>query len=205
MVNHLRSAPLALALLIFAALPRISSVRQIDFKNFAYPWDGGGSPLEDWFWMNSIPSTNVKLSGGVHRFWEEVEPGEDRNRAPGLWMESVTYGDLDGDQEDEAAVELNYSGGGTANWDYLYIYKLDKGVPRLRARLESGSRAYGGLVHVAIQNGLLVLDFADAERRSGDCRSEGYIRVRYAWKQGHFAETGSRERGDLKLDIHPTN
>lgn len=82
------------------------------------------------------------------------------------------------------------------------MYKLDHGVPRLLGRLESGSRADGGLVKTAIRNRLLVLDFADAERRVGDCCSEGFIRVRYRWRQGHFVETGPRERGDLKLEVH---
>jgi hypothetical protein len=118
-------------------------------------------------------------------------------------MGSVTYGDLDGDQSEVAAVALNYSGGGTANWDYLYVYKLEKGVPRLRGWLESGSRADGGLVGVTIQNGQLILDFADSERRIADCCSEGYIRVRYVWKERRFVETGARERGDLNLEIHP--
>jgi hypothetical protein len=190
-------------MLTVAALPQTKSIRQIDFKNFAYPWDGGGDPLQNWHWISSIPSTKVKLSSAVHRFWEEVDPGQDRNSAPGLWMKSVTYGDLDGDENEEAAVVLNYSGGGTANWDYLYVYKLGKGVPRLLGWLESGSRADGGLVKVTIQNSLLVLDFADPERRIGDCCSEGYIRVRYAWQDGRFVETGPQERGDLKLDNSP--
>jgi hypothetical protein len=190
-------------MMLVGAASHTSSIRQIDFKNFAYPWDGGGGSPDEWHWIGSIPSTKVELSGGVHRFWEEVETGEDRNSAPGLRMESVTYGDLDGDQKEEAAVDLIYSSGGTANWHYLYVYKLDKGELRLLGWLETGSRAYGGLVKVAIQNGQLVLDFADSERRIGDCCSEGYIRVRYAWRDGHFAETGTRERGDLKLEIRP--
>jgi hypothetical protein len=201
MVSLLRSVSVAVAALILAAPPGTSSIRHVDFKNFAYPWNGGGGPenLENpWHWIESSPSSTVQLRGGVHRFWEEVEAGQDRSRAPGLWFESVTYGDLDGDGKEEAAVDLNYSGGGTANWDYLYVYKLDRDGPRLLGWLESGDRAYGGLVKVSIQQGQLVLDFADPERRDGDCCSGGYIRVRYVWKGGHFVETGPREKGDLK-------
>ena len=201
MASLLRFASVALAILLVTAPPHINSVRQIDFKNFAYPWHGGGPPADLWHWIDSIPSTKVQISAGVHRFWDEVEDGLDHSSAPGLWLESVTYGDLDADGKEEAAVDLNYSGGGTANWNYLYVYKLDKGVPRLLGWLESGSRAYGGLVRVAIQQRQLVLDFADPERRVGDCCSDGYIRVRYVWRDGHFVETGARERGDLKRRI----
>jgi len=193
-------AMLAVAIVVSAKY----SIRQIDFNNFAYPWGNPGGPLEGWHWISSSPSTKVRLAGGTHRFLREVESGEDPNHSPLLRFGSVNYGDLERDNAEEAAVVLNYSGGGTANWEYLYIFRLDNDAPRLRAWLESGSRAYGGLVNVKIEDRFLVLDFADAERRIGDCCSEGFIRVRYAWKDGHFIESGQRERGDLKLDIRPT-
>ena len=199
-----RSASILSALIIVLALPAKDSIRQIDFKNFTYPWDDDPSPSDDWHWISSISTTKVTLSGGVHRFGDEVEDREDRTTAPGLWILSVTYGELDGDQKEEAAVDLNYSGGGTANWDYLYVYKLEKGVPRLLGCLESGSRSSGGLVKVAIQDQTLLLDFADSERRRGDCCSEGFIRVRYIWRDGQFIETGTREKGELKIHYGPS-
>jgi hypothetical protein len=58
----------------------------------------------------------------------------------------------------------------------------------LLARLESGSRADGGLLKVAIEQRTLILDFADTEKRAGDCCSEGYIRVKYRLKDGRFVE-----------------
>jgi hypothetical protein len=106
---------------------------------------------------------------------------------------------LDGDGNEEAIVHLNYSTGGTANWDFLYVYGQGHGQLPILGILESGSRGYGGLVRTRITQGLLVLDFADAERRVGDCCSEGYVRIRYRWKKGVFVETGTRERGDLDL------
>jgi hypothetical protein len=116
-------------------------------------------------------------------------------------MVSVTYGDLNADGTEEAAVHLNYTEGGTANWDYLYVYKLVRTRPKLMSILKGGSRSHGGLNRVAIQNGLLTLDFADPDRRVGDCCSEGYIRVRYRWRDGKFVEEGPREHGDVDLRI----
>lgn len=195
----LRFASMAVAVLVVVTPPRPRSIREIDFRNFTFPWNGGAEPENSenpWHWIASAHSGTVQLRGGVHRFWDEV-PRDVRNRAPGLWLDSIAYGYLEGLGED-AAVALNYSTGGTANWDYLYVYTLERNRPRLLGWLESGSRAYGGLVAVALRNGQLVLDFADPARRDGDCCSDGYIRVRYVWKNGHFAETGPRERGDLK-------
>lgn len=91
--------------------------------------------------------------------------------------------------------------GGTANWDYLYVYKMVHSQPQVMSILEGGSRGYGGLTRVAIQNGLLVLDFADPDRRVGDCCSEGYIRVRYRWTKSKFVEDGPRERGNSDLRV----
>lgn len=193
----------ALAAAILVLTPRSNSIRQVDFKNFVYPWEGGGSPPEHWHWIGKIPSTTVALSDGTHRFLEDAEPGQDPRWVPALWINSITYGNLDRDQEEEAAVVLQYSTGGTANWSYLYVYKLDQGNPKLLAWLESGSRADGGLVNVAIQNGQLVAEFADSERRIADCCSKGFIRVRYAWKDHRFVENGKREKGDLEIEEHP--
>jgi hypothetical protein len=57
---------------------------------------------------------------------------------------------------------------------------------------------HGGLINGYMENGLLVLDFADTQRRIADCCSGAYIRVRYRWTKGQFVEEGPRERGDLK-------
>jgi hypothetical protein len=193
----LRFATLALAT---AALAQTASIRQVDFRNFVYPWDDSGSSLSGWRWMKPSPRTRIRVTNGAYRF---VEPGLsefDAEGKPSLFVWSVTYGDIDGDQQEEAAVILNYSTGGTSNWKYLYLYKLVHGEPRLLGRLQGGDRAYGGLVNVAIENGLLVLDFNDPERRAGDCCSAGFIRVRYKWQQQHFVETGRREHGDFKIE-----
>jgi hypothetical protein len=100
-------------------------------------------------------------------------------------------------------VDLLYGTGGTANWHYLYVYSFDRPRPKLIAMLESGSRAYGGLVDVKIQRRLLMLDFADAAMRMGDCCSEGFVRVRYRWRQSTFIESGVRQRGKLLLTDSP--
>lgn len=185
------------------ATPNVKTIRDIDFKNFTYPWDGAIDAVPTtWHWMNGAPKLHIRAIDGVHHFYEPGLSNYGRKHAPLISVDSVTYGDLDGDGAEEAAVALNYSTGGTANWDYLYIYKLEHGIPKLIDRLESGSRGSGGLVHISIRDGLLVLDFADADRRVGDCCSEGFIRVRYRWQAGRFVESGPKERGDLKLQEH---
>jgi len=184
--------------------PKGTDIRSIDFKNFSFPWDDdvAAAPSErvtPWHWIDSVPQSRIRVVNGVRHFRKPNQSRLEREHSPLLRVNSVIYGDLDGNGEEEAAVHLNYSTGGTANWDYLYVYKFARGDPRLMGILQSGSRGYGGLARTSIQGGMLVLDFADPERLAGDCCSEGYIRVRYRWKNGSFIEEGPRERGDVNL------
>lgn len=188
------------------AVPK--SIRDVDFKNLAYPWDERsfhGVP-GTWHWLSHLPQSKVTLTQGQKDFPPPgaKEPRSPYDSYPHVTFESVTYGDLNNDGLEEAAVDLHYGTGGTATWDYLYIYTLDHGSPKLLAMLESGSRAYGGLTRLSIEGGELVLDFMDRDKRRGDCCSEGYIRVHYRWKQGHFIEQGERTYGPLKWEVIPT-
>ena len=178
------------------------SIREVDFNNFSYPWDGEPyrAVPERWSWMSPFPQSKVTLTQGRK---DLSPPDTNELGCPYLMFRSVTHGDLDGDGRDEAAVDLLYGTGGTANWHYLYIYTFDQGSPKLLALLEIGSRADGGLSGLSIQKGFLVLDFLDKDKRMGDCCSEGYIRVHYRWKKGHFTEQGSRTYGALEVIEYP--
>jgi hypothetical protein len=169
-------------------------IRKIDFYNFAYPWNELDVVPDTWEWLTSSPAMRISTVGGLYSFHGD---GEEGFPAPLISVEAVTYGALLADGRDQAAVSLNYSTGGTANWDYLYVYTLEHGQPVLLARLRTGSRGAGGLIGVSIRHGLLILDFADKDRMDGDCCSEGYVRVKYRWEKGTFVEIGTRQRGDL--------
>ena len=200
-----------LLLLTATALSSVASthtdIRSLDFKNFSFEWDNAmkKSPsYAPWHWLTSLPQSRIHVENGSHRFYEKNQSQFERVVAPLVSVEGVVFGDVDGDGVEDAAVHLNYSTGGTLNWDYLYVYRESSSGPKLLGILKAGSRADGGLLRdrTLIQNGLLTLDFADAERRVGDCCSEGYIRVRYRWRDGAFVEEGPRERGDLDLHEH---
>jgi hypothetical protein len=197
---------LSLSTALTAGIPKTDEIRRLDFKNFSFPWDeemGEASSVPTISrWISPLPQEHIRAVRGTHHFYSPGQDELEREQAPLISVDSITYGDLDGDGIEEAAVHLNYSTGGTSNWDFLYIYKLGRGRPKLLGILESGSRGYGGLVRTSIAEGLLVLDFADAEWRVGDCCSEGYIRVRYRWQGQGFVEGGPRERGDLPLKVH---
>jgi hypothetical protein len=198
-----------LAIVSFAAVTtsaeKVATVRDIDFDNFTYAWNDASDdavPI-DWKWIDSRPDENFRAMNGIHHFYLPGLDHYERQHSPRISVDSVTYGDLDGDGLEEAVVGLNYSTGGTTNWDYLYVYKLQRGQPKLLARMRTGSRADGGLVQVFVRENLLVVDFADTEKRLADCCSEGYVRVSYRWQNGAFVEEGQREHGKIYLHAGP--
>jgi hypothetical protein len=168
----------------------------VDFKNFSYGWSTSVNEgvSSAWDWLKVDARTDLQLIGGMHSFAES-----------GAYLElaSVTYGDIDGDGFDEAAVDLLYSTG-TANRHYLYVYAMPTDqAPTLLGVLKSGSRAQGGLVASEIKEGSLILSFNDEERAEGDCCSRGIIRVFYRFQNGSFVEVGAREKDSLRFTTYP--
>ena len=199
---------IAFAILALFALTlnagQATTIRQIDFDNFRYLWTAAPptNVPSTWSWLTSAPNSQIATVNGLHRF-HSADDDNDPLRSPALSVDSVVYGDLDGAGAEEAVVALNYTSGGTTNWDYVYVYKLDRANVTLLARMQTGSRADGGLVRTFVRHGLLVIDFADADKRVGDCCSEGYIRVSYRWQDGAFVEEGERGHGKIDLEDRP--
>ena len=195
MLRSLVRVLLAVPLMLSAAEP---GIRSVDFKNFEYGWPVAPSGRSSWNWLQVTPTSHIRLQNG-HLTLDPTDPPH----SDYLQLLSVTYGDLDGDRQDEAAVDLYYGSGGTASWHYLYVFKAANGTVAPIGILESGSRADGGLGAVRISQGQLILDFADADRREGDCCSRGIIRVRYRLQGGRFVETGARQRDSIRLAYYP--
>jgi len=148
--------PVALRAAVLARARELVSLRGVDFKDFEYAWSGYGAPVPStWRCLNGRRNCSRKLQNGVLSLDEKLGPG-----SPYLQFQSVVFGDLTGDGEAEAAVDLLYGTGGTAKWHYVWVYTRDSGSPRLLGVLQSGSRADGGLIRMVIQDRALVFDFA---------------------------------------------
>jgi hypothetical protein len=184
---------ISLTLLSFA-LRAAQSERSPDFRNFSYPWPGAAGVPAKWSWLELRASDSVLVAHGRHDFQVKSlnVPG-----SPYLLFDSQSRGDLGSAAPRVAAVTLRYGTGGTANWSYLYVYELSENAPRLLGVLRSGSRADGGLIKATIKDHSLVLDFADAARKTADCCSDGFVRARYKWNGKRFSQIGSMERGDI--------
>jgi hypothetical protein len=187
---------LLLGILIFISTGLVfaqSNNRQVDFKNFTFPLSGPLLGHGELKWLGDPRDGYSKLKP-IH-----LSHGKD---STGFTLESVAYADLTGDGKEDAIVDLLYQTGGTQNTDYVYIYSVDSGKPRLLAYCHTGDRADSGLYAVYGKRGILVFELFDPQKREGDCCSAGFVRTRYRWQNGRFVRFGAPEFGPVKIIEH---
>ena len=66
-----------------------------------------------YIWLYPLPRQHIRVVEGIHHFYEPSEDPLVRWHDPLVSVGAVTYGDLGSDSTEEAAVQLNYSTGGT--------------------------------------------------------------------------------------------
>ncbi len=164
------------------------SIREIDFRNRAYPFVQSDGVPEALHWMDAHQSSIITLEDGRYRFGDE----------PQLILDRVTFGKLRGVAGEVAAVTMTYPAGGTATWQYGYLFRWRLDQPSLLGWFETGSRAYSGLNRLYFEAGNLVIDLTDPERVEALCCSSGFVRKRYQWTGGKFQHAGRSEFGDLR-------
>jgi hypothetical protein len=172
-----------------------TNIRQIDFKNFSYPWRHSSEWPNHLAWLDKAEKQHVQLVNGRWR------ANEEEGRAglfSGLTLEGVQCADVTGDGQVDAVVVLRFDTGGTQYSHYVYVYSLASGKPKLLAYFHSGDRAASGLYRVYGQRGKLVVELFDPNKRQGDCCSKRFIRTRYTWHEGKFDVFGAREFGTPK-------
>ncbi len=162
------------------------SIRDVDWRNFSYPLEVGGVPAEV-HWLSAVRRTDAAtLIDGKY----VVPDGSDDVRSRLVTFDSVNYGALTGINSTVAVVVLTYHSGGTATWQYVYLFATQSSNPQLLAWLRTGSRADQGLREVSTSDGDLILVVNDPDRRRGDCCSTGTITTRYQWVRDSFSVVG---------------
>jgi hypothetical protein len=162
-----------LALLASSCATNPATIRQVDFRNFAY------TPACT-FTHDGRPET-ILASHGVYR----------RHHLD-FTVRQVAIGDLTGDGRDEAVVVTRCNTGGTCWCTEGFVYGLKHGVPTLLARIEGGDRAYGGIVAVRIVKGRLQVDRYGTT--GGYCCPEWVETTTYRLEGRRLVEDGKRSR-----------
>jgi hypothetical protein len=138
--------------------PKYRSIHDVDFQNFTYEvWSG----------------YTVQARGGRSTRSKGADPSD-----PQIDGVTVTFGDLTGDEKDEAAVVVYTDGGGTGSFSEGFVYALRDGVIQVLTEFEGGDRTADGIWTVSISDGLLKV-----ERESGSCMAcvEEIVTAWYRW------------------------
>lgn len=165
-----------------------SPIRSIDFGNVAYP------RFPDY----SDPN-------GRKKEYVDLRPGEGE---PNF----LNYGDITSDGVEDAMVALGVENRGSAIPDYVYIFSIENGKPKLIWDFETGDRADGGLRNIYADNGQLVIELFGKNRVIGSqlyrgdealCCPSSYTRTRYQWTGKRFELLSSETVDNLTNDANP--
>lgn len=160
-----------------------SPIRSVDFRNFDYP-GLPGTPRTLKVRDGKRPPTRIDSIG--------------RPLDISLSVADVTYGDVTGDGDEDAIVDLSWETGGTAQLDLIYIYTMNKSKVRLLWAFEGGDRTDGGVKRVFAGDGGLVVELFGKDKiigsdlyapdgvHTGLCCPVLFTRTQYVWKGGRF-------------------
>ena len=164
-----------------------ADIHGVDFKNFTYQpsctdMEEGKKP-ENITVKKGVFAREKQLEGYVDRFYFEIR--------------AVTYGDLTGDNKDEALILSNCNTGGTGQFTEGFVYTMKAGKPTLLVRVPGGDRADGGLRTLTVEGGLLVIDANDASETSGACCPEFAIKTKNRLSGDKLVEVSKGVRREL--------
>ena len=172
----------------------LADIRQIDFRNLRYPWQTATDP-PDFQWLTKFDTT-VSVRDGVHEFKADECDGS----CPELSISEVVYTDVNNDFIQDAIVVLSYSTGGTAHWEYVYMYTVSNGKSKLIAAFETGSRIYHGLHRVYVGNGHLIVELNEPDESEGECCATWRTRTEYQWRRDHFEAMSEPVKEPIPVD-----
>lgn len=158
-------------------------IKDVDFSNFTYePYCAG----ED--------KQKITVKDAEFSEMKEVDGFPDR-----LYFKAfnVTYGDLTGDNKDEAIILTVCNTGGTGNFTEGFIYGIKAGKTALIARIPGGDRAYGGLREAYAEKGVLVVESNDVGEAGGACCPEFVVTSYYKLNGSELSETRKSDRREL--------
>ena len=158
-------------------------IRKVDFKNFTYEPQCAGEGTQKVTVKNGEFSREKQEDGYVDHFYFNVT--------------GISYGDLNGDNAEEAVVLTVCNTGGTGNFSEGFIYTLKDGKPSLFTRIPGGDRADGGLRTARVENGQLIVESNDPGEGGGACCPQVAVTTRYDASTGKLKQVGTAIKRDL--------
>lgn len=154
-------------------------IKKTDFKNYTYETNCAGEKAE-----------KLTVKNGEY----SREKGDDRVF---FNVYAVTYGDVNGDADDDAIVLTNCNTGGTGQFSEGWVFAMKDGKPSLIANIEGGDRAYGGIRSAKAEGGVILVDQNDAGDEGGACCPEFAIVTKYKFDGKGLKKIGADPRREL--------
>jgi heat shock protein HslJ len=144
-----------------------------------------------------IEGTAVTLANGR---WEGApyESGGAVRPSANLVRDYVTYGNFDGDADDEAVVFVNWSGGGTGQLLHLAVVERDGDAVRNVATALIGDRVQ--IRDTRIADGQIVVDVVRAGEKDAMCCPGELATLSFALGKDGLAKVRDEATGRLTLD-----
>ncbi|HKP68126.1 MAG TPA: hypothetical protein VJV05_02505 [Pyrinomonadaceae bacterium] len=177
---------IGLVLLVVSGVSAQSDIRKVDFKNFTYPVLCIGQK-----------ATNITVKDGEYLREKQEDGYVDRFS---FNVFDVNFGDVTGDQIDEAIILGSCNTGGTGNFSEGFIYSMKAAKPSLIARIPGGDRAYGGLRETRTEAGKLVVESNDPGVDGAACCPQRILMNQYRVSGGKLVKVGK----EMSRDIFPT-
>lgn len=161
------------------SVPAVTNVRRVDFDNFRYTpeclrnEDGA---------RGSLTTRNGKF--------ERNEEFDKLN----FTVNQVIYGDLTGDDELEAVVLSACNTGGSGTLTEGYVYAVQTGRLVEIGRVDSGSKAYGGIVGVEIDKRVLVVERYATDEDGAHCCPKYIDTEQFHWNGTKLVARGETSR-----------
>jgi hypothetical protein len=143
------------------------TIRQVDFKNFSYPLSSHMLSHARLQWLDMSPGGSIKGQS------VRLVNGKDTTGLPGFTLQYVEYADVTGDGKEDAIAVLRYDSGAAQNINYVYIYTLANGQPKLLAYCHTGGGTHLGLRKAYGQRGQLVIEMLDRQSVPGTAVRRG--------------------------------
>jgi hypothetical protein len=161
-----------------------SPIRSIDFRNFTYSFTEGLRNPTD-------PKPTFTLKDGKH---PETRDKQGLVGEIGISLNNVIYGDVTGDNQEDAILTMSILTGGSAAPNIVYIYTLENNRPKQLWDFTTGDRANKGLRKVYSENEQLIVELNSPVESKGDCCPVFFTRSKYKWTGKKFQIVENQEK-----------
>lgn len=153
------------------------SIRRIDFRNFTYP-------LPKDLVVPGNPKNTLKLKNGELPIIRD----SDGLIIGGASLTKINYGDVTGDQIEDAVIYISLVSGGSGMPGIVYVYSTEGKKPKLLWRFATGDRANEGYKKAYASKANLVVELFSPIDSRGACCPTKFTRTIYEWQGAQFKQ-----------------